>query len=310
MADDDEAPGEARDRRQAGDGGEDKRSWIWLLALVELVGIVLFATGRGGSYGAFLGIFGAALLIAAAAIAVGGVFGLMFGLPRPREPERRASTLAALSDWLPMLIVGAVLVGAKDLVDWVGAQGGRAGAALGLAGDAGAIVGSAIIAFNVLFGFLVFFLYTRPSDRSPPTPAPGPGVAPDAALRAATAASAILGALYQPPPGGYEQAIRDARAFLRDPVNERNATIWMYLACAYGQKYATLQPTATVAELRRLAQGALDAVRKARRHDPDLKDTMRALWDPNDENHIEGENDLQPFYDDSRLRELFADELL
>ena len=310
MADNDEAPGEARDRRQAGNGNEDRRSWIWLLALVELVGIALFATGRRGSYHDFLAIFGAALLIAAAAIAVGGIFGLLFGLPRPRAPERATSTLADLAGWLPMLIVGAALVGAKDLVGWVGAQGTRAGAALGLDGELGAIVGVAILAFNLLFGFLVFFLYTRPGETPRETGTAGPGPSPDDALRAATAASAILGALYQPPPGGYEQAIRDARSFLRDPVNERNATIWMYLACAYGQKYAALQSTATVAELRRLAQGALDAVRRARRFDPDLKDAMRALWDPNDENHIEGENDLQPFYDDARLRELFADELM
>ncbi len=308
VADDNEAPIRARDRRQAGRDIDDRRSWIWLLALVELVGVVLLATGRGGTYREFLTTLGAALLIAVAALTAGGVVGLLFGLPRRGDAERPESALAGIADWLPLLVVGAALFGASSIAGWIGTQGARAGAALGLAGEAGAILGAVIVAFNLAFGFLAFFVYFRPGAAPAQPPAAAP--ASDAALHAATTASAILGALYRPPPGGFEQAIREARAYLRDPANERNGTIWMYLACAYGQKHTALQMTATAAELRRLAQGALDAVRKARRYDPPLKDEMRALWDPNDENHVEGENDLQAFYDDPRLHELFAEELL
>ncbi len=310
MADEEQAPIRARDRRQAGGTGEDRRGWIWLLALLEVAGIVLLATGRGGSFKSFLAIVGATFLIAAAAIAVGGLFGLLFGLPRARGLERPESALGALTAWLPLLVVGAGLVEGHALVGWIGAQGARTAAALELGGEAGAAIGAAVIAFNLLFGFLVFFIYTRPPDRPAASEPPPSALPPEAALRAATTAASILGALYQPPPGGYEQAIREARAFLRDPENERNGAIWMYLACAYGQKHAALQTTATTAELGRLAQGALDAVRKARRYHPDLKDAMRALWDPHDEAHVEGENDLQSFYEEPRLRELFAQELL
>lgn len=308
MANEDEAPVEARNRRQVGTKIDDRRGWIWLLALVELVAMFMVATGLSGNYRAFLASSGAELLVALAATAAGGVIGLLFGLPHRHGEDRAASALAELARWLPLLVIGAALVEAGEIVHWIGTLGVRAGAAFGFAGGPGSLVGSAIVVFNLLFGFLAFFIYVRPDGRAESAPAAEGGTG--AAVRAATTASAIMNALHRPPPGGYERAIREARAFLRDPANERNGTIWMYLARAYGQKHAALQASAPSVELRRLAQNALEAVRRARREEPDLKDAMRALWDPNDESHIEGENDLQSFYDDPRLRDLFAQELI
>lgn len=110
--------------------------------------------------------------------------------------------------------------------------------------------------------------------------------------------------LYQPPPGGYEKALRAIADY--DKVGTPNAGIEVNRACAYGQKYQYLserasadQDASTQTELTK-AMGearncAFKAVRKALELEPSsstrLKELLWVTGDPND-------NDLAVFQDD------------
>lgn len=127
----------------------------------------------------WMGLFGTLALVGFASFALGGVLGFLFGIPKsnsgPKSPEtpspasqapsekrqfRNNTNLEEISDWLTKIIVGAGLVGLKDLVRSFESIVSRA--AVGLVGVpfATMIVGADIVGFAVL-GFFTIYLLTR-----------------------------------------------------------------------------------------------------------------------------------------------------
>jgi hypothetical protein len=128
----------------------------------------------------FVGLLGTLGLLAFAAFCIGSVLGFLFGIPKsisedkkppaseidpllPPEQRRlyRSNTnLEEMSDWLTKIIVGAGLVGAKDLVDSIGRLIGMIAESLAGAPFVDVVAGSIMVASLVL-GFFTIYLLTR-----------------------------------------------------------------------------------------------------------------------------------------------------
>jgi tetratricopeptide (TPR) repeat protein len=107
----------------------------------------------------------------------------------------------------------------------------------------------------------------------------------------------VFRALYRK--GGYAEAIE-----LGEPLAQRvlDVRLWVYLACAYGQKHADLKERGASADELGLARGrALYCVKQALGLDSTWLRTLRALWDPNAIRPGD-DDDLVTFYDDPEFR--------
>ena len=71
------------------------------------------------------------------------------------------NNLLEISDWLTKIIVGAGLVGLKDLVTWIWTLGGQIGKGVGLSDGAGPVFGAAVVTFFFAWGFLFVYIQTR-----------------------------------------------------------------------------------------------------------------------------------------------------
>jgi hypothetical protein len=116
------------------------------------------------------------LIVAAAALSVGGLLGFLFGMPRGRikevssdeQPRTDASidyqpsnNLEQISDWLTKILIGVGLVELKELVGILRAigqavEGSFAGALTGTI-----VITQAVLVMFVVLGFYVSFLWTR-----------------------------------------------------------------------------------------------------------------------------------------------------
>lgn len=116
------------------------------------------------------------LLVAAAALSVGGLLGFLFGMPRGRinedssdeQPRTEASidyrpsnNLEQISDWLTKILIGVGLIELKELVGILRAighavEGSFAGALTGTI-----VITQAVLVVFVVLGFYVSFLWTR-----------------------------------------------------------------------------------------------------------------------------------------------------
>jgi hypothetical protein len=141
-------------------------------------GVVKGSTGTP-AFG-FAAFFGADLLVAAAATAVGAALGFIFGIPRTLDPASRAAVAAAaeragpaadshallaantnlerISDWLTTLLIGATLVQIKDIAAWVGSLGKNLTTGGAAANDAMIPI---IVIYYVALSFLGVYLITR-----------------------------------------------------------------------------------------------------------------------------------------------------
>ncbi|CUW40526.1 conserved membrane protein of unknown function(containing TPR-like domain,247-408) [Magnetospirillum sp. XM-1] len=99
----------------------------------------------------------------------------------------------------------------------------------------------------------------------------------------------VLSALYEPPPGGFTEAIRLGKHLLRkiDPKNLATLNVW--LACAFGQQYQYLsqrieaergENEARAEELAEARKNALAHVKAALEADPTTRGWLFQLWIP------------------------------
>lgn len=171
---------------------------FWVALAAGIGALLLFAwSGKEATSGTFsLG-----FLVAGAAALVGALLGFLFGLPRGAAEAAQAAqatpppdagaanaaqagagaagavtaaaaavstghgfvnnNLLEISDWLTKIIVGAGLVGLKDLVAWLGTLGAAIGGGVGLTGGAGPVFGGAVVTFFFAWGFLFVYIQTR-----------------------------------------------------------------------------------------------------------------------------------------------------
>ncbi len=313
-------------------------------------------------------IFGLGLLAAGASGLLGALLGFLFGLPRMPSVTRpsgrsgdgnqggkdtkvaagqpdtqsalvdhdafRNNNLIEISDWLAKIIVGAGLVGIKDLTPWLGTVGTALGTGAGLGyGYLAAAFGVTVIMYFLTLGFLFAYINTRTvvtlmlatTDRSIIDELLAQGLSVvkqqvedsvSSSVQQQVVASVssvqqqfdnraeeakIFGLLYSGDPGAPAQAVKVASEFLAKPGNESNPRVWLYLACAFGQLHAAETDPARKSDH---ANNALGALKKALEYEPGVLPTVRGLLYPNDPNHFEGDDDLISLGSDERFKQL------
>ena len=116
------------------------------------------------------------LLVAAAALSVGGLLGFLFGMPRGRVNEdsrneqprseasidyRPSNNLEQISDWLTKILIGVGLVELKELVGILRAIGQAVENSFAGALAGTTVITQAVLVVFVVLGFYVSFLWTR-----------------------------------------------------------------------------------------------------------------------------------------------------
>ena len=327
---------------------------------LAVVSAVLLTFSLGGNPGTpFIRQFALALLVGAAAACLGALLGFLFGLPRSgdelrgvkvppaaepngmdtpdapavtdgRRPPRANNNLLEISDWLTKIIVGAGLVGLKDLLGWIGRVAQNVGAGAGLEGAAQPVFGGAVLTFYFGWGFLFLYIQTRTIisvifvateraleevlDRKISRAADKvrdavAGQVKDQVRDAVevqvrekvvpAVTRASVGTIMQLLYGAPREAETMAREFLAS--DSENARVWLYLACALGQQHAE---TSDAAARDRFRIDALDALRQALRRDPGLVRSARGFMYEEDEAHLDGDNDLASFRNDPEFQAL------
>jgi hypothetical protein len=112
--------------------------------------------------------------------------------------------------------------------------------------------------------------------------------------------------LYEPPPDGFQKAIRYADEYTTQEPGQPSARIWSNLAAALGQKYRwDSEHQATPESLNETQAKALEAARKAISIEPQMKSALRTMWNPNDPTKVRSEeDDLEVFYGDAEFKKL------
>jgi hypothetical protein len=280
---------------------------IVLALMLGLLAVSGFAFGHGGWRSVAIGV-----ILASSSLAVGGITGFLFGIPRavqsaptatakgiPDTEYQTNTNLEQISDWLTKIIVGLGLSqinripsATRDLAEYVST-------AFGSPAVPSSLVASALLYFSIM-GFLAFYLWTR-------LLLTGEFSRADRAARQSPefAEGLIQALLYQPAPEGFKAAIDNGEAYLLR-YGTGNWRVWRSLACAYAQKYAYLkaagggEPT----ELAAAHDKALEAVRRVLALDADECAALVSLWDP--ALATPQENDLVVFAEDAEFAKVFA----
>lgn len=115
----------------------------------------------------------------------------------------------------------------------------------------------------------------------------------------------IFDLLYRGDPGAARTAEVQAERLLADPSNARNGRLWLYLACARGQQHAAAVRAEVVdpEAIERLGVSTRAAIEKVLANDSDgsLRRIARGLVYVDDENHIEGDDDLASLRGDEEI---------
>jgi hypothetical protein len=277
-----------------------------LLLIAGVGGLGMLAWSRDDRFQSIA----AAILVAGAALAAGAILGFLFGIPRALQNTTSEeapgvsgsiyqvnTNLEQISDWLTKIIVGVGLVHLGAIQAHFASLAQSAASAFGGPSIPPALAAAVIIYFAIL-GFLGSYLWTRLLLTLEFTRA-------DRAARQSPEfyEGLVQALLYQPAPEGFEGAIRNGEDFLHR-YGQGNWRIWRALACAYGQKYSylRLQSSPDSERLSDARDKALEAVKRVLFLNPDEREGIRALWDPN--RATPQEDDLTVFAEDEGFRSI------
>jgi hypothetical protein len=167
--------------REAASGSEMLRhphdvAWMRLILIAIFLGLFCLILNGLGSLSSFT----VGLLLAAASLAVGGLAGFLFGVPRSLQTpvlppvgddgqsRKQADEIAVryatntnleqISDWLTKILVGVGLTQIGTIVEHVKSASAYFGPALGLHGDA---LATCVMIYFTISGFFYTYLWTR-----------------------------------------------------------------------------------------------------------------------------------------------------
>lgn len=266
----------------------------------------------------------AALLIAAAPFAAGGMLGFLFGIPKTLQaPDAPApngtvahrhgwqanTNLEQVSDWLTKILIGVGLTQLQKIPPEVQNTGAYFADALGNnASDS--VVTAMLVAFSVA-GFVTAYLLTkfdlgRAIDREDGTlDALANAIIKNPNDREAVE-SFMLSSLYASAPDGFDKAIQSGSSFLSQEGHPQpqDGNVFAYLACAYGQKYAfQVAEKAAQGEQDTTKAAVLANIKAAISRDPNWTAKFRQLMaapvgsTDNDLAALKGDKDLESLLD-------------
>jgi len=297
------------------------------VALFGLLGASMYVAASGNWWVAG---FGSAVLIFGAHAMVGGIIGFLFAIPRSRqqdasvagsgelraaerdstkEPGRKRvsdysanTNLEQISDWLTKILVGASLVQIRTI--WESASGLAALLAPALGGATARPVALCLMGFSACWGFFFVYLFTRlwlpkalgRAERDEEVQKRK--IEEDVELP--NLERRTLNYLYEPPPEGYQRAIDAIENYYGKSGAVRSGALWMYLACAYGQKHAFEKPERHSPPDSDIRERVRAAVEQAIYANPSSKDLLARLYQGTDPS----EDDLKTLKPDPTLDEL------
>src|SRR5262249_17575019 len=114
--------------------------------------------------------------------------------------------------------------------------------------------------------------------------------------------------LYEEPPTGFEKSIRYADEYIDQQPGQPSALVFTNLTAALGQKYRwDSEHQASQEALQETRNSALAAAQKAISLEPQMKVTLRTLWNPNDPTKVRTqEDDLEVFFGDPEFKKLLG----
>jgi hypothetical protein len=265
----------------------------------------------------------ASMLIAAAPLALGGLAGFLFGIPKTLQANEigkddgsgrrhgwQANTnLEQVSDWLTKILIGVGLTQLQKIPEQLQDTGDYVASSIG--GNASPAIVSAMLVIFLIAGFVIAYLLTmfdlpcaidaqdglldqlanaivkNPNDR-------------------AAVESYMLSSLYMDPPESFDRTIQSGESFLSQEGHPKpdDGNVFAYLACAYGQKYAHLLANkATKEQLDAARQKVLSSVQAALERSPEWKPRLRQFANPPVGSN---DDDLAALKDDPDLRQLLG----
>ena len=306
------------------------------LAAFGFVVVVIWGATRSHPFA----VIAQGLLLLGGAGLVGGVLGLLFGIPKSksdpaatRPPATNSSEAAAdnryaantnleqISDWLTKIIVGVSLTQVPTIrTEFVSAAEyfGKGLVASSATDVTAAAVAAAILIYGLSAGFLAGYLLTRIF-------LPGAFSRADQQLieakeqlveeRRATARfgqimTEVSKDLYRYDEKGFGSAITKLEGILVSDIARSNPALWAYLAAAHGQAYKwenANRPATDVgkaAVLKKHRDTAFEAVKKAIELSEDWKPILQTMWDKNQKG--KEEDDLEVFYDDLDFKKIMG----
>jgi tetratricopeptide (TPR) repeat protein len=304
-----------------------------LWTLCNMLWMLIYALSRvevGRWYvhnaGTALEVFGYAALLGVAALAVGGLLGFLFGIPRTIQSEDKPTdefrqivntNLEQISDWLTKILVGVGLTQLNNIPLKIWALADKLKSGLN---DNQAITTCVILNFLVC-GFFAGYLLTRLFLAGAFTEAERTEVLlakADLVSQQFTAAGQYKEAietleaglqeitdntpktqkrdiyerltynyLYQDPPDGFTKAIDLGKKYVAEEPATPSAKIWANLALAYGQQYRWESKLSNREELLKTARSqALAAIQESVKLEPRMKSLFQMVWDPEDPTKI------------------------
>jgi tetratricopeptide (TPR) repeat protein len=117
----------------------------------------------------------------------------------------------------------------------------------------------------------------------------------------------IFNSLYEAPPRGFTRAIQYAQRYLTEEPGFPSATIFAYLAAAYGQQYNYKKAQhVNTEELDSIKASALEAANRAIQADPLIRPLLQMMWNPHHSPKSLNDNDLEVFYEDQDFKRLLG----
>lgn len=287
-------------------------------------------------------LLGYSIVVAIACLAVGGLFGFLFGIPRTVQTKGAGedyrqevnTNLEQISDWLTKILVGLGLTQLSKMPARIWSIADKLKPGLN---NNQPFVACLMLNFTVC-GFFAGYLLTRLFLAEAFSEADRAAILITQAKVAAqfTAAGQYKGAidilentlaaiddntpkstkrdtyekltynyLYRDPPEGFTRVIELGKKFVKSEPGTPSPKVWTNLALAFGQQYKWESEHAKQSEVLKEARGeALESIRKALALEPRMIGIFRMVWDPNDPTKISSaEDDLEAFYDDKDFQD-------
>lgn len=304
--------------------------WSFIIVIsLALLSIIIFPLKEGNYFSIISGCF----LILLASLVLGLLMGFIFGVPKSKQkkamdnytstpipnkgnnnentssPYEPNTNLEDISDWLTKIIVGVGLTQMASIDPSISRLSSFLSVSIGIMNPSSGFVYTLLL-YGIISGFIFGYVLTRIylpylfkfSDMLTVSRLKEEVVKLNKKVNENDLIGNMRSSLYQYEDQGYENAIKIAKEFLNDGNEPTDVHFWIYLACAYSQKFTNNENDSNV---RIEALNATNEAINFKKDDNYALTLLRYLWDPVLHEDSE-ENDLEIFYNDIDFKKLLG----